>query len=127
VQWSNELCPKIKGDQRGLSQICALANQTMAAKARETRLPVIDECDIGLAKVVVPIYADGEFLGTMGGCGRLFEDGEIETFLVSKTIDCPEEEVENLAESVGRISRSDTQGLADYLLGRVHEIVRENS
>lgn len=127
VEWSNALCPKIKGDPRGVSQICAVANQTMSAEARESRQPVIDECDAGMAKIVVPIYAGQEFLGTIGGCGLLFEGGKVDTFLVSKTLACPEEEVEELARDMGTINRKDARAMAQYLMGRVDEIVRSST
>jgi ligand-binding sensor protein len=127
VRWSNVLCPRIKGDPRGLSQVCAVANQTMSGMARQSRQPVIDECDAGMAKVVVPIYVNGEFLGTMGGCGLLLEDGEVDTFLVSKTIECTEEETERLSQGIERISHKSAAALALYLMGRIDEIVRDGT
>ena len=36
------------------------------AMAKQTRKAVIEECDAGLMKVVVPIIVDGEFIGAVG-------------------------------------------------------------
>jgi ligand-binding sensor protein len=54
-----------------LDAICATGNQHFMAQAKQTRKAVIDECDAGLTKIAVPIFVDGEFLGTAGGCGLL--------------------------------------------------------
>ncbi|MFW5722370.1 MAG: hypothetical protein ACOCWT_03635, partial [Desulfohalobiaceae bacterium] len=60
-------------------------------------------------------------------CGLLFEGGEVDTFLVSKTLECPEEEVEELANGMGTISHEDARAMARYLMGRVDEIVRSSA
>jgi len=62
--WSNQLCPEIKSTDKGQTFICATAHMNMANQARETRKPVIEECDAGLGKIVVPIFVGDEFVGT---------------------------------------------------------------
>lgn len=51
------------------------------AQAKQTRKPVIGECDAGLIKIAVPIFIDGTFMRTAGGCALLPAGGEVETFL----------------------------------------------
>jgi ligand-binding sensor protein len=65
--WCNRLCPEIKANKDSLAAICAPGNQHFMAQAKQTRKPVIGECDAGLVKIAVPIFVDDAFLGTAGG------------------------------------------------------------
>ncbi|MBN2439562.1 MAG: PocR ligand-binding domain-containing protein [Deltaproteobacteria bacterium] len=114
-RWANRLCPLIKADDRGQSTICALAHMNLANEARETKQPVIGECDAGMAKLVVPIFYGDEFLGAAGGCGLLLDDGEVDGFLLNKTLDLPEEKTEALSEGITRLSTARMQELADFI------------
>jgi len=73
VKWSNRICPVIKSSEKGGPFICAVAHMNMAAKAQQTHQPVVDACDAGILKIVVPIFVKDEFVGTAGGCGRRTE------------------------------------------------------
>lgn len=121
--WPNNLCPAIKAVPKGQTFICSAAHQNIAAEAEETREPVVDMCDCGLIKIVVPIYVDGTFIGAAGGCGLLMEDEEVETFLVSKTIDMDEEEVEALCEGIPVVSEDTAQEAAKLIKDRVEAIL----
>lgn len=123
VKWSNQLCPKIKGDPRGLAQICSVAQGSMATKARETGKTVIQECDAGMLKVVAPIFADGEFLGTAGGCGLLSEDGELEVFFISKVLETPQEEIKSA--EIGSLDRKTAEEAAKWLEQRIKSAVKD--
>lgn len=80
VKWANNLCPVIKGNEKGQNYICAVAHQNIAAQAAKIHEPVIDTCDAGMMKLVVPIFVNGDFLGIAGGCGCLEKQGDIDTF-----------------------------------------------
>jgi len=58
--WANALCPVIKSTEKGQSFICAVAHMNMSNQARETKKAVIEECDAGLLKLVVPIFFKNE-------------------------------------------------------------------
>ncbi|MDD2604534.1 MAG: PocR ligand-binding domain-containing protein [Desulfobacterales bacterium] len=114
-RWANRLCPVIKADDRGQSYICAVAHMNLANEARDTHKPVIGECDAGLSKVVVPIFVGDEFLGAAGGCGLLLDDGEVDSFMLNKTLDLPEEKTEELAEGIVSLSTAQMEELADFI------------
>jgi ligand-binding sensor protein len=61
VKWSNRICPVIKSSEKGGPFICAVAHMNMAAQARKTRKPVVEECDAGIQKIVVPIFVKDNF------------------------------------------------------------------
>ena len=85
-QWVNRLCPAIKATDKGQSFICAVAHMNLAAQASQTHRTVIEECDAGLFKLVVPIFIDNTFLGAVGACGMLLDDGEADSFLINKLV-----------------------------------------
>jgi ligand-binding sensor protein len=62
-----------------LAAICAPGNQNFMAQARNSQKSVIGECDAGRIKIAVPIFADGSFLGAVGGCGLLPFDTTVST------------------------------------------------
>jgi ligand-binding sensor protein len=121
--WANDLCPAIKATDKGQSFICAVAHMNLAAQAMHTRKAVVEECDAGLVKVVVPIFPDGLFLGAVGACGVLLEDGEADTFLINKVTGIAEETAEQLAENIGSISNEKALELVEFVQGKIDEII----
>jgi ligand-binding sensor protein len=114
-EWVNRLCPAIKSIDKGQSYICAIAHMNIAVQAMQTRTPAIEECDAGLIKLVVPIFIGDEFVGAVGACGLLAEDGEVDAFLINKTTDMNEDVIQNLSEGIGTISMQKAESLAEYI------------
>ncbi len=123
IKWANKLCPVIKANPDGASYICAMAHQEVAAEAMRTKEPVISECDAGFVKVGTPVFVGDEFLGIFGGCGYLLDDGEVDSFLVMKTIGNSEEEIEDLAKGTKSMSTEEAEDLAAYLKKRIADIL----
>lgn len=121
--WCNALCPEIKGNPTSLATICAAGNQYFMATARKTGAAVIEACDAGLLKIAVPIIADGAFLGTAGGCGRLPEGGEVDAFLIEKTTGLSETAIASLCEGLAPMTESEARAAADYIARRLDELV----
>lgn len=124
-QWVNRFCPEVKADDRGQSFICAVAHMNIAEMARQAGEAVIEECDAGLLKLVVPIFIKDEFMGAVGACGLLLEGGEIDTFMVNKTLGLAEEDIEALSHDIPLVPASDVEALADYIRGRLDHILSE--
>ncbi|MGD9972804.1 MAG: PocR ligand-binding domain-containing protein [Desulfatirhabdiaceae bacterium] len=114
--WVNRLCPAIKANPKGQAFICAVAHMNIASEARQTRNPVIEECDAGLIKLVVPIFVKDEFIGAIGACGLLLEDGEVDAFLIEKITDMPESEIEDLSTGIEPISREQAHALIEAVV-----------
>lgn len=111
----NPLCAEIKSHPEGIQAICSVAHQNMAQLARNSGKTIIEECDAGMVKVCTPVIVDNEFIGVVGGCGRVLDNSEIETFTVHKAINIPLETVEKLAADVPAISMKKAQELAVFL------------
>jgi len=123
--WNNALCPRVKGTPKGQAFICAVAHMNLANEAAKTHAAVIEECDGGLLKIVLPIFVAGTCIGAVGGCGLLAEDGEVDSFMINKTTEIPEEEIEALAATVGTMSRARAEETAQLIKQRLEAIIAD--
>ncbi len=119
----NRICPVIKDKPDALTTICASAMKSFTSQTKASRKPLIDECDIALVKVAVPIFVGESFLGTVSGCGLLPEDGEVEDFLIQKTTGLSEEQIADLAEGTATMTEARAGEFADYMAAGIAEIV----
>ena len=123
-RWANKLCPVIKANKKGQDYICAVAHQNIAAQAERSRQPVIAECDAGLMKMVVPIFVNDEFLGVAGGCGYIMENGEVDTFMVNKTIGIADEKLKNLLDDIPVMTPDEAQSHTGFIQNEVDQILK---
>ncbi len=121
--WANQLCPEIKATDKGQSFICAPAHMNIATLAMRSQKPVIEECDAGMLKLVVPIFANQEFVGAVGACGFLLDDGEVDSFLVNKMTDISESKIESLSTDIPSITTAKAEALGQYILNQINEII----
>jgi ligand-binding sensor protein len=121
--WANRLCPEIKATDKGQSFICAPAHMNIATLAMRSKQPVIEECDAGMLKLVVPIILNDEYVGAVGACGFLLDDGEVDSFLVNKMTDINEDRVERLVEGIDSITTEKAEILAQYIADQIAAIV----
>lgn len=124
VGWANEVCPLIKAGESRV--ICATSQQIFSKKLLESRKPVIDECEAGFSKFLVPIFMNGNFLGSAGGCGCLITDNKIDTFYISKAVGKDEVEIKSLLKTIPRISRDKITEAITYLHKHIGKIIKES-
>lgn len=118
----NPLCAEIKSHPEGIQAICSVAHQHMAKLAKASGKTVIEQCDAGLLKICTPVFHDGEFVGIVGGCGRVPEDAEVDTFTIHKAIGVPLDTVEELAKEVPVITMQKARDMAVFLEDFVSKI-----
>jgi ligand-binding sensor protein len=123
--WANRLCPEIKATDKGQSFICAPAHMNIATLAMRSRQAVVEECDAGMLKLVIPIFADNEYIGAFGACGFLLDDGEVDSFLVYKMTDMNEDKVQRLAEGIPLITTEKADILSQYITNQITRIVAD--
>ncbi len=124
-KWANRLCPEIKATDKGQAFICAVAHMNLAEMGRRTGEPVIEECDAGLVKLVVPIIVNGVFIGAFGACGMLLDDGEVDGFLINKITGIDEDRIEFLSTDLKVIKRSDVEAARDQIMERIGRFVAD--
>ena len=124
VKWANNLCPVIKSTEKGQSYICSVAHQNLAARAAKTCKPVIEACDAGMLKLVVPIFVNGVFLGVAGGCGCIEPEEDIDTFMINKTTEISEEKLARLSEGIPLMTRDEAEFHAVYIENEIYHIIK---
>ena len=119
----NRLCTALRKVPKAAAQVCALAHQNMAQMAKNSHKPVVEECDAGMVKIVVPIFTGDEFIGAIGGCGRLLPDSQVEVEYLAEISGLPAEEIRSLASGVGTITEDEARALADGMAEQVQKIL----
>jgi ligand-binding sensor protein len=123
--WANRLCPEIKATDKGQSFICAPAHMNIATQAMRSKQPVVEECDAGMLKLVVPIFSNDKYVGAVGACGFLLDDGKVDSFLVNIMTDISEDRVARLAEGIAVITTKKAENLARYITVQLAGIVAD--
>ena len=123
--WANKLCPEIKATDKGQSFICAPAHMNIAVQAMKTQKAVTEECDAGLVKIVVPIFVDEEFVGAVGACGFLLDDGEVDSFLINKMTDIEEKKIAKLSAGIPSITSEEAKSICTYITEQIRKIIDE--
>lgn len=121
--WCNDLCRAIRGNDSGRSAVCAGAREHCARLLRETGKPVIEECDAGMMQVVVPVMVGNVFQGCFGGCGKVFEGGEVDEFMIRKSTGLTDEDIGKRATTVAAITWSEADEIVEFLEEQVRDLV----
>jgi ligand-binding sensor protein len=125
VGWANEVCPLIKAGESRI--ICAASQQNFSKRFLHSKEPIVDECEAGFVKFLVPISIHGEFLGSAGGCGCLIMDHKIDTFYISKAVGKDEAEIKRLLNTIPRISRDKITEALTYLQKHIEKLIHESN
>ena len=96
------------------------------AQAKQSQKAVIGECDAGMMKIAVPIFSEGEFLGTAGGCGLLPAGGEVETFMIEKTAGLSEEEIAGLCEGMKFMTEGQAEKMAAFIEDKIKRFMNNH-
>ena len=122
TSWGNDLCRAVRDDQKGFSSICVTAGQMFTHLLKQGE-PFSEECDAGMMRVAVPVKRDGEVIGSVGGCGLMPTDGEIDPFTIGIMSDISEETVEKLSPDVHVADEDRVREIQAYIQKRVDEII----
>ena len=122
-KWANKLCPVIKSNQKGKNFICALAHQNIAAQAAHKHQPVMERCDAGLIKLVIPVFINGEFLGAVSGCGCLLNNETVDLFIIHKTIGMNENKLMDLTENIPIVTPEDVNSHIRFIQKEMNRMV----
>jgi hypothetical protein len=77
-------------------------------------------------KLVVPIFLNGEFLGVAGGCGYVLGNGEVDMFMVNKTIGIAEEKLTNLSDDIPVMTPEHAESHAKFIQVEIKQIIKQH-
>jgi ligand-binding sensor protein len=115
----NLLCREIRSRNKAKPVICGQSQQFMAEMARTQKSSVVEICEGGMAKLVVPIFHDHNYLGSITACGCLTPETEIEAYFIEKASDIGGDAIAEMAESVPTVQKQKLQQIAEDLFRRL--------
>lgn len=116
----NELCREIRCRKKAKQIICGQSQQFMAQMARTQKSFVVDICEAGMAKLVVPVFRDQNCLGSITACGCILPETEIETYFIEKTTGIGGDAIAEMAEKVPTAQKEQLQQFAEDLFCRLN-------
>lgn len=121
-EWANKVCQAIKSGDAVV--VCSSVQQRLSKVAAENKNFVTGECDAGCIKFVVPIFFRDEFVGMVGGCGRIPEGSEVDAFYIGKLLGKTKEETEKLLASMNYITDDKLNEAISYTRKQLQESLR---
>ncbi|HOV89861.1 MAG TPA: PocR ligand-binding domain-containing protein [Syntrophorhabdaceae bacterium] len=122
-KWSNKICPLIQNSENVI--ICSSSQKRISKLVINKLDSVIDECDAGFIKFVVPIYVKKDLVGMAGGCGCLMKDSEIDIFFISKILELEEKDAEQLISHVPQISKEELEKAIKFVKEKIDDILKQ--
>ena len=75
-------------------------------------------------KLVVPIFFGDKFLGVAGGCGYILGDGEVDSFMVNKTVGIDREKLKDLSAEVPMMTMEQAVAHTRFIQDEVDQIIK---
>ena len=116
----NDLCRDIVSNESAKPVICGQSQQYMAKMARTGKKPVVEVCEGGLSKLVVPISSQ-DYVGAFTSCGAIFPGDEIEIFLIDKNTNMGMDTIEQKGKTVPVVKKERLQQVAEDILRRLYD------
>jgi len=71
------------------------------------------------------IIMNGEFLGVPGGCGYVLGSGEVDTFMVYKTIGIAEERLMNQSDDIPVMTSEQAESHTRFIQSEIKQILKD--
>lgn len=120
--FANELCRRIKKDPKGLASICSVAGQFFTAQLHEEKRTQAHECDAGMVKIAIPLLVQGELVGSIGGCGIVPMDGEVDSFFVARSLGVKEHEFAGHMQKMPTMDSAKIEEICAWLENKAAEL-----
>ncbi|MBW1710391.1 MAG: PocR ligand-binding domain-containing protein [Deltaproteobacteria bacterium] len=93
----------------------------MLKEVKTSGKSLIDFCELGLLRFVVPIFSEGEMIGAFTGCGTWHPEESIDSFFVSKQLEIEENKAEDLIETVARADPEKVKQVVEKTMEWINE------
>lgn len=118
-----DICIMVRKRPQSLTFVCGQTSQALMTQAQRTKGPVIEPCQIGLCKLLIPIFSGEEFIGAVAACSRALAGEELDPFMVAQELGISEQEAESLLSSVPKIEEEKLTDVALYWEDRIKELI----
>jgi len=115
----NDLCLAVRGNDHSRSTICGASQQFLAQQAWSSGEPVIDVCEAGICKFVLPLGGPDRPVGTLTACGSCSRTEDIEDEMVQLNLPMEDEALASLKAQVPTLQVEDMKAYVDDLFRRI--------
>jgi ligand-binding sensor protein len=116
----HELCKAIRANKESLIDICARTQKFMSKEARETERPVIVSCEAKMSKCLIPVFSDGEFMGSVVVCGTAIPEEEISPAMIARSINRSEDEINRMIKQVPVVDKEKVAEVSNRIFEEIH-------
>lgn len=117
-----EVCIRLRNRPESLTFVCGQTSQALMKQAERRGEPVLDLCQIGLCKLVIPIFRESRFLGAVAACSRALAGEEPDAFMVAQELGVSEQEAEELLEGASKIEEDLLHRAATRWVERIQQV-----
>ena len=116
----HELCKAIRANKESLIGICAKTQKFMAKKARATQRPVTVSCEASMSKCLIPVFSDGEFMGSVVVCGTAIPEEEISPAMIAESINTSEDEINRMIKQIPVVDKEEVAKVSNRVFEEIH-------
>jgi ligand-binding sensor protein len=116
----NSLCSRVRENPESLKFVCSQTASAMTSQLLAMRQPVIDVCEGGLWRLVVPVLLNGKVVGQVSACGLAVAGEEPDSFVLSRQLGESEEQINNLLTDLPTANEVTLESMAARLMLRVN-------
>ncbi len=116
----NPLCAAIREDEKRLTFVCSQTASAMTAELKVAKEPVLDFCDAGMMRLVVPVLNAGELAGQLSVCGHASPDEELDAFGVAQQLGVEEPQAQSLIDTVREMTEDELEAYGHALMKDVN-------
>lgn len=98
-----DVCIRVRNRPESLTFICGQTSQALMKQAEKTGQPVVELCQIGLCKMIIPLFREKALLGAVAACSRALAGEDLDPFMVAQELGISEKEAEELLSSAPQI------------------------
>jgi ligand-binding sensor protein len=117
-----DICRRIRGDDQSISFVCGQTVQVMLKQAEKTQQPVVDLCQIGLSKMLIPVFQRGSFLGAVTACARVPAGEAPDPFMLAQEIGVGEDEAEALLRAAPQVDEEHVEKVTQKWADRIRSL-----
>lgn len=118
-----DVCIRVRNRPESLTFVCGQTSQALMKRAEKTARPVVDLCQIGLCKMIIPLFREKVLLGAVAACSRALAGEELDPFMVAQELGISEREAEELLLRAPQIQEEKLLKAAEKWIERISNIV----
>jgi ligand-binding sensor protein len=111
----NQLCREIRARPEALTYVCSQSSAAMRAQVQRAGAVLLDQCEVGLWYLTVPVIREGELVALVNGCGQKPDDEDLEPFMVAQQLKVTEDQAEALSRDVPHAEGDQIEALGEKI------------